>query len=277
MRSYHIALIVISIIFIIIGYYQSYYQHNIVDAVRDNSSNASMMMNENSNTMKGSNISTGQSSSSSSLFSFNPDVPILMPLVEGYYNGTKVYFIHTETSEKIMSDMMTNMINFPTLYVPQLLSVIPEENMSKVYVFTNGITGSGPYGGGPFMFQIDVFDSIPIQKDKYSQYRVPYLVRWNENATARVLTSEEAILQAEKNGELTVQRSEVVINAPIIVWNGPDGEPKILPNTDNIFQSIPGFSGEVIYVNTDEFVSRIKLNPLNSTGQENITHVSINQ
>ena len=265
MKSYHIALIVISTTFIIIGYYQPYYQHNIVDAVRDNSSNASMMMNENSNTMKGSNISTRQLSTSSS-FSFNTDVPILIPLIDGYYNGTRVYFIHTETSEKSMSDMMTNMINFPTLYVPQLSSMIPEKNMSKVYVFTNGIPGSGPYGGGPFMFQIDVFDSIPIQKDKYSQYRVPYLVTWNENATARVLTSEEAILQAEKNRELTIQRSEVVVNAPIIAWNGTDGKPKILPNIDNIFRSIPGSSGEVIYVNTDEYVSRIKLNPLNSTG-----------
>ena len=263
MKSYHIALIVISTTFIIIGYYQSYYQHNIVDAVRDNSSNASMMMNENSNTMKGSNISTRQLSTSSS-FSFNTDVPILIPLIDGYYNGTRVYFIHTETSEKSMSDMMTNMINFPTLYVPQLSSMIPEKNMSKVYVFTNGIPGSGPYGGGPFMFQIDVFDSIPIQKDKYSQYRVPYLVTWNESATARVLTTEEDTLQAEKDGELTIQRSEVVVNAPIIAWNGPDGKPKILPTIDNIFQSIPGFSGEVIYVNTDEYVSRIKLNPLNS-------------
>src|ERR671918_653226 len=134
--------------------------------------------------------------------------------------------------------MMTKMINFPTLHVPQLLSVIPEENMSKMYVFTDGIPGPGPYGGGPFMFQIDVFDSIPIQKDKYSQYRVPYLVRWNESATARVLTSEEAILQAEKNRELTVQRSEVVINAPIIVWNGLDGEPKILPNIGMVLSLI---------------------------------------
>jgi hypothetical protein len=169
------------------------------------------------------------------------------------------------------------MINFPTLHVPQLLSVIPEENVSKMYVFTDGIPGPGPYGGGPFMFQIDVFDSIPIQIDKYSQYRVPYLVTWNENATARVLTLEEAILQAEKNGELAIQRSEVVVNAPIIAWNGPDGKPKIVPNIDNIFRSIPGSSGEVIYINTDEYVSRIKLNPLNSTGYEIITHVSVNQ
>ncbi|MGI0043910.1 MAG: DUF7482 domain-containing protein, partial [Nitrososphaeraceae archaeon] len=162
MKPYQIALIVISIISVIVCYNQYYYQHNAVDAVGDNSLNTSMLrMNENSNAMNGSNQSTGQSTSFS--FSFNTDAPILIPLVDGYYNGTKVYFIHTETSDKSMSDMMTRMINFPTLYVPQLSSMIPEENMSKVYVFTNGISGSGPYGGGPFMFQIDVFDSIPIQ------------------------------------------------------------------------------------------------------------------
>ena len=265
MKSYEIALIVINVISLsfIVGYYQYYNHHSVINAIGDNNSNTSMVTNENNNnTMNGLSISTGQLSSFS--FSFNTDVPILIPLIDGYYNGTRVYFIHTETSDKSMSDMMTNMINFPTLYVPQLSSMIPEKNMSKVYVFTNGIPGSGPYGGGPFMFQIDVFDSIPIQKDKYSQYRVPYLVTWNESATARVLTTEEDTLQAEKDGELTIQRSEVVVNAPIIAWNGPDGKPKILPTIDNIFQSIPGFSGEVIYVNTDEYVSRIKLNPLNS-------------
>jgi hypothetical protein len=97
------------------------------------------------------------------------------------------------------------------------------------------------------------------------------------NRFLRKLQVGSQLQGAEKNRELTVQRSEVVINAPIIVWNGLDGEPKILPNIDNIFQSIPGFSGEVVYVNIDEYVSRIKLNPLNSTGQENITHVSVNQ
>ena len=115
-KAYQIALIVISITFSILGYCQSYYQYSIVDVAGDNSLNrdSMMIMNEDSTAMKGLNASTGQSSSSSSSssFSFNPDVPILVPLVEGYYNGTKVYFIHTETSEKSMSDMMTKMIRF---------------------------------------------------------------------------------------------------------------------------------------------------------------------
>lgn len=130
------------------------------------------------------------------MFPFDPNTPITIPLVEGYHNGTKVYFIHTEVSDKDMADIMTTMINFPILYVPSLAN-IPETNLSKVYVFTNGIPGSGPYGRGPFMFQIHVFDSIPGMKG-YSNFKTPYFVTWNENATARVLTSIDEIMKLKK-------------------------------------------------------------------------------
>ena len=133
---------------------------------------------------------------------FNVDAPITMPMIDGYYNGEKVFFVHTEVSDKNMADMMSMMINFPTLHVSDLTN-IPQSEMSKVYVFTNGIPGSGPYGGGPFMFQIDIFDSIPGQ-DVYSQFRVPHLVTWNDDSIPRILTSENEILEAESNGELTI-------------------------------------------------------------------------
>jgi hypothetical protein len=97
-----------------------------------------------------------------------------MPMIDGYYDGNKVYFVHTEVSDSTMADMMSKMINFPTLHVPELKN-IPEDQMAKVYVFTNGMSGSEPYGGGPFMFQIDVFDSIP-ELAEYSQFRMPHLV-----------------------------------------------------------------------------------------------------
>jgi hypothetical protein len=82
------------------------------------------------------------------------------------------------------------------------------------------------------------------------------------NRFLRKLQVGSQLQGAEKNRELTVQRSEVVINAPIIVWNGLDGEPKILPNIDTIFQSIPDFSGEVVYVNTSSFKYHLILNTL---------------
>ncbi|MGI0045402.1 MAG: DUF7482 domain-containing protein, partial [Nitrososphaeraceae archaeon] len=93
-----------------------------------------------------------------------------------------------------------------------------------------------------------------------------YLVTWNENATAKVLTTEEAILQAEKNGELTIQKSGVVVNAPIIAWTDTDGETNILPTINKIFESISDSPGEVIYINTDEYVLRIKLSSMNTLG-----------
>ena len=35
--------------------------------------------------------------------SFNVNSPIAIPLIDGYYNGEKVFFIHTEVSDKTMA------------------------------------------------------------------------------------------------------------------------------------------------------------------------------
>jgi len=193
--------------------------------------------------------------------SFNVNAPITIPMIDGYYNGERVFFVHTEVSDKPMAEMMSWMINFPTLHVSDLKN-IPQSEMSKVYVFTNGIAGSGPYGGGPFMFQIDVFDSIPGQIG-YSQFRVPYLVTWNDDSTPRVLTSVEEILKAESNGELTIQSTDNVVNTPMIVWksNGIEQRASLL---QRMFESMLGVDGEVTKVDVDNYIVMMKLHPKNS-------------
>lgn len=188
--------------------------------------------------------------------SFNVDVPIIMPMIDGYYNGNKVYFVHTEISDSAMADMMSKMINFPTLHVPELKN-IPEDQTAKVYVFTNGVSGSEPYGGGPFMYQIDVFDSIPEQVE-YSQFRMPYLVTWNDNAKPRILTSESAILKAESNGELTIEKSDLVVNAPMITWEMQGNYGKTMEKTSMIprmFESMSGVEGELTFVDEKNYVA----------------------
>lgn len=187
---------------------------------------------------------------------FNPNAPITIPMIDGYYNGTKVFFIHTEVSDKGIAGMMTGMVNFPTLNVPALKN-ISEENLGKVYVFTNGIRGSGPYGGGPFMFQIDIFDSIP-QQEGYSQFRVPHLVTWNDGTSPRVLTSEEDLLNAEANGELTIKKTDNVVNAPVIVWQ-EDSKRHVASRIERIFESMPNFEAEVINVDLDNYIVTLKL------------------
>jgi len=191
---------------------------------------------------------------------FNVDAPVIMPMIDGYYNRDKVYFVHTEVSDSVMAEMMTRMINFPTLHVPELKN-IPEEQMAKIYVFTNGIPGSEPYGGGPFMFQIDVFDSIPGQAE-YSQFRVPHLVTWNENAKPRVLTSESDILKAETNGELTIEKTANVVNVPMVTWEMQGGYGKTMGKTSTvprIFESMQGVEGELTFVDEDNYIAIFKL------------------
>ena len=194
---------------------------------------------------------------------FNTNAPMTMPMIDGYYNGEKVYFVHTEVSDKAMAEMMTMMINFPTLHFSNLKNISPDE-MAKVYVFTNGIAGSEPYGGGPFMYQIDVFDSIPNQIE-YSPFRVPHLVTWGDNSTPRILTSVDEILEAETNGELTIQETDNVVNAPMVVWksDGKDQRATIIPR---MFESMPGVDGEVTNVDVDNYLVMFKMHSKNDMG-----------
>jgi len=191
---------------------------------------------------------------------FNVDVPVIMPMIDGYYKGNKVYFVHTEVSDPVMAEMMSKMINFPTFHVPELKN-IPEDQMARVYVFTNGVPGSEPYGGGPFMFQIDVFDSIPGQK-KYSQFRIPYLVTWNNDTKPSILNSESVILKAESDGKVTIEKSNLVVNVPMITWEmevyygKAMGKISMIPR---LFESMSGVEGELIFVNEKNYVAIFKL------------------
>ena len=187
---------------------------------------------------------------------FNTDVPLTIPMIDGYYNGEKVYFIHTEISDKDIADMMTAMVNFPTLHVPGLDNISPDD-LGKVYIFTNGIAGSGPYGGGPFFFQIDIFDSVP-GIDEYNQFRVPQLVTWSENSNPILLTSIEDLFEAETNGELSIESTDFVVNAPIIVWTF-DGTKQTASMIQNMFESMSGVEGELIFVDETNYVAIFKL------------------
>jgi len=198
--------------------------------------------------------------------SFNVNAPITMPLIDGYYNGEKVYFVHTEVSDKDISEMLTMMVNFPILHVSELKNISPDD-LAIVYIFTNGIPGSGPYGGGPFFFQIDIFDAVPGQNG-YSQFRSPHLVTWNENSSPRLLTSVEELLEAEANGEVTIEKTDLVVNAPMIVWklNGMEQRASII---QRMFESMPGVDGEVTNVDVDNYLVMMKLHSQNGMGMMN--------
>lgn len=146
----------------------------------------------------------------------NPRATI--PAIDAYYEGGKLWFIHTDVSDEPMAQMLTMMVGYRTIHSSRLGDV-PIDNVGKFYAFTNGIMQEGvkPWGGGPFGYQIDIFDSVPGD-DGYTPLRNPQLVTWLEAATPRILTSVAELLEAEANGELSIKPTGVIVSAPVVRW-----------------------------------------------------------
>jgi hypothetical protein len=136
-----------------------------------------------------------------------------VPPVTGYAEGEEVLFLHTEASDPEIAETLTEMMGSPVLVVPSLADA-PESMLANVYVFTNGIEGMGPMG-----FQPDVFDAPP-ETEGYSPLRSVNLVTWQDPASARELTSADEVLEAERQGELTIEQPGVVVNMPMVTWPG---------------------------------------------------------
>lgn len=137
----------------------------------------------------------------------------VVPPVDGYLDGSKIRFIHTEASDPEVAELLSGMMGSPVIVVPSLAEA-PQEMLAKVYVFTNGIPG-----GGPLEFQPDVFDSPPGDRG-YSPLRELHLATWAAEREARELKSAAEVAEAVDNGDLTLESPGVVINMPLIKWPG---------------------------------------------------------
>jgi predicted small secreted protein len=136
-----------------------------------------------------------------------------VPAGRAYAEGKEIFFTHTEASDPGIAEKLTNMMKSPVINVPALADV-PESALANVYVFENGVTGKGPLG-----FQPDVFNNPP-GTDGYSPLRQIILTKWADGAKAVELKSAAEVLQAETDGKLTTTKSGVVVNMPFLVWDG---------------------------------------------------------
>ena len=139
--------------------------------------------------------------------------PAGVPPVKAYTEGKEIRFIHTEASDPKVAELLTEMMRSPVLAVPSLAQA-PKEILADVYVFKNGLKGSGPFG-----FQPDVFDNPP-GTDGYRPLRSVLIVTWKNEKAARELRSAADVKTAEKAGEITIERPGVVVNMPLLTWPG---------------------------------------------------------
>lgn len=164
----------------------------------DNATN----IDNNNNTNLGSNNSTANTTAPST---------ITLPLSKGFVDGKVAYFIATDASSKQIVSSVSNTTSFKVNYAPSLANT-PQSSRQQGYVFINGMKGEGPLGS-----QMSVASALPSDEGYSPLFEINY-VKWNSNATKdiRVLRSVNEIVAAEKGGELTITKSNIVINSPTI-------------------------------------------------------------
>ena len=139
------------------------------------------------------------------------NVSIDIPISKGYIDGNIAYFIATDASDEHAVSSITNNTGFTVNYAP-LLTNTPQSMLGQGYVFLNGVTGEAPGG-----VQLPVANAVPGDKD-YSPLWQTNFVKWNDNATARELKSVQEIMTAQKNGELNITETNIIVNSPAVKW-----------------------------------------------------------
>jgi hypothetical protein len=139
---------------------------------------------------------------------------VTLPLSSGFIDGEIAYFIATDASTEEVAYSVSNTTGFKVNYAPTLANT-SESARQQGYVFLNGFSGGE---GGPLGSQLSVASAVPGDPDYSPLFEINY-VEWNTNNTneVRILESADEIMEAQQNGELTITKSNVVINSPGIV------------------------------------------------------------
>jgi hypothetical protein len=119
-------------------------------------------------------------------------------------DGSTIYYIATDASKKDVADMLG--VTFVERTGSTLLSAVS----SDLYVFTNGIKGSGPMG-----YQASI-GSTNVGDEFYSPLWRIQATTWKDPSSAEFLTMTNQITSAGSKGALTTEVAGVVVNCPFI-------------------------------------------------------------
>jgi hypothetical protein len=127
---------------------------------------------------------------------------VTLKLHEAFYNGDIAYHIRTDASDPTFAQKNG------LVYVPLLNAALSREDAtSPVYFFENSVAEQRP-----------VLSTVPGMDDFSPATRV-HQVTFNGPAT--LLDSAEKIEAAEAEGDITIEKSNLILNYSLIKW--PDG------------------------------------------------------
>ncbi len=197
-----IAIFLLITILIIIMLYMV--QQNSIAQVQNNNNNISSSSSSSTITTNNT-INTKNTPNSISLF-----------LAKGYVNGKIAFFIATDASDNQTAASITKNPGFKVNFAPALALSL-ESTRQQGYEFINGVRGEGSFG-----FQLPIASALPGDKN-YTPLVQLNFVKWNSNSSftstvsVRELKSVDEIMAAQKNGELTIAKTNIVINSPAVV------------------------------------------------------------
>lgn len=120
---------------------------------------------------------------------------------KAWYNGEDVYYIRTDASDADYAETEK------LVHVPLLNAAMSAEGATApMYTFTNGADDQYP-----------VVSTTPAEDNYTSAWHV-HTVTFNGDP--EILTSVEAIEEAEANGAVTIEALQLVVNHPLVKWNG---------------------------------------------------------
>ena len=184
---------------------------------------------------------TGSTVTGTSLKLSSASVPAKIPLHFGFFNGSPVYYIVTDTNDKKSANVISEKQKWKVGNAPTL-SNLPKGSLGKVYFFHNGITGNGTDG-----FQNDVFSNTPVQKNQYTPLRTIIDVTWNIGKVPEILYSEKKILDANMTGKVRLTNTNIIMNMPQIMW--PGGQMSVREDKD--LEQKPFEGGQILDINTN--------------------------
>src|SRR5579863_844785 len=128
---------------------------------------------------------------------------VILPLVQCWYKGKVAYYIQTDASDQSIA------AQFGLNYVPRLSGAIDGQAVDDIYHVTNfnqgNVIPSAPIPAGPG-------NTDP----NYTPLWQVSTVTWNSGTTPHTLKSEEEVLSARDQGLVTVVKTNIVVNCPVI-------------------------------------------------------------
>jgi hypothetical protein len=173
------------------------------------------------------------------------NIPIDIPLMKGYEDGNEIFFLATDASNEKTVAIITNKTGFKANFAP-ILAQTPEASRNQIYAFTNGIAGNGTFG-----FQLPVVNAKP-GNEGYSPLDQLSLVMWNQGVTARELKSVQEIMTAQQKGELSINKTDIIVNHPAIKWEGGSMQIKQDKNVNDDTPYMGG--GQVTNIDTQKMI-----------------------